>query len=60
MFTMPDEEWEDTMVFTRGVTDNMKYSVNRIQAINALVSDKSERYTYYSIFSSTTPTGRPW
>ena len=35
------------MVFTRGVTDNMKYSVNRIQAINALVSDKSERYTYY-------------
>ena len=47
MFTMPDEEWEDTMAFTRGVTDNMKYSVNRIQAINALVSDKSERYTYY-------------
>lgn len=47
MFTMPDEEWEDTMVFTRGVTDNMKYSWNRVQAINALVSDKSERYTYY-------------
>lgn len=47
MFTMPDEEWEDTMVFTRGVTDNMKYSWNRIEAINALVSDKSERYTYY-------------
>lgn len=47
MFTMPDEEWEDTMVFTRGVTDNMKYSLNRVQAINALVSDKSERYTYY-------------
>lgn len=47
MFTMPDEEWEDTMVFTRGVTDNMKYSWNRIEAINALVGDKSERYTYY-------------
>lgn len=47
MFTMPDEEWEDTMVFTRGVTDNMKYSWNRIEAIKALVSDKSERYTYY-------------
>lgn len=47
MFTMPDEEWEDTMVFTRGVTDNMKYSLNRVQAINALVSDKKERYTYY-------------
>lgn len=47
MFTMPDEEWEDTMVFTRGVTDNMKYSWNRVEAINALVSDKKERYTYY-------------
>lgn len=47
MFSMPDEEWEDTMAFTRGVTDNLKYSLNRIQAINALVSDKSQRYTYY-------------
>lgn len=47
MFTMPDEEWEDTMVFTRGVTDNLKYSLNRVDAINALVSDKSQRYTYY-------------
>lgn len=47
MFTMPDEEWEENMVFTRGVTDNMKYSLNRIQAINALVSNKEERYTYY-------------
>ena len=44
---MPDEEWEDTMVFTRGVTDNLKYSKNRVDAINALVSDRSERYTYY-------------
>ncbi len=47
MFTMPDEEWEDTMAFTRGVTDNLKYSLNRVRAINALVSDKKERYTYY-------------
>ena len=47
MFSMPDEEWEDTMAFTRGVTDNLKYSVNRIKAINALVSDKSQRHTYY-------------
>lgn len=47
MFTMPDDEWEENMVFTRGVTDNMKYSVNRINAINALVSNKEERYTYY-------------
>ena len=47
MFTMPDDEWEENMVFTRGVTDNMKYSANRINAINALVSNKEERYTYY-------------
>ena len=47
MLSMPDEEWEDTMAFTRGVTDNLKYSVNRIKAINALVSDKSQRHTYY-------------
>lgn len=47
MFSMPDEEWEDTMIFTRGVTDNLKYSKNRVDAINALVSDRSERYTYY-------------
>jgi len=47
MFSMPDEEWEDTMAFTRGVTDNLKYSLNRIRAINALVSDKSQRHTYY-------------
>lgn len=47
MFTMPDEEWEDTMVFTRGVTDNMKYSWNRIETINDMVSDKSQRLSYY-------------
>ncbi len=47
MFTMSDAQWEDTMVFTRSVTDNMKYSLNRVQAINALVEDKSQRYTYY-------------
>lgn len=47
MLSMPDEEWEDTMAFTRGVTDNLKYSLNRIKAINALVSDKSQRHTYY-------------
>ena len=47
MLSMPDEEWEDTMAFTRGVTDNMKYSLNRVRAVNALVSDKSQRHTYY-------------
>ena len=37
------------MAYTRGVTDNMKYSWNRIKTINALVDpDGPEpRYTYY-------------
>jgi hypothetical protein len=31
----------------RNLTDNMKYSSNRIQAINAMVSDPSQRLDYY-------------
>ena len=54
MFSMPDEEWEDTMVFTRGVTDNLKYSKNRVDAINALVSDTLT----ILIFSNIIPTGK--
>lgn len=47
MYMFPDEEMAENMAYTRGVTDNLKYSWNRIRAINAMVSDKSERYTYY-------------
>lgn len=47
MFTAADEALTENMAYTRGVTDNMRYSLNRIRAINALVDDKSERYTYY-------------
>ena len=47
MFTQDaDTQAEDT-AHIREVTDNMKQSVNRISAINAMVEDKSERYTYY-------------
>lgn len=46
-FTAEEAYMTDNMAYTRGVTDNMKYSLNRIQAINALVSEKEERYTYY-------------
>lgn len=37
------------MAYTRGVTDNMKYSWNRIKTINDLVEPNEEepRYTYY-------------
>lgn len=43
------EDWSMTgnMAYTRGVTDNLKYSWNRIRLINSLVQDVSERYTYY-------------
>ena len=47
MYTMEDGDMESNMAYARGVTDNMKYSMNRIYAINRLVGDKSERYTYY-------------
>lgn len=47
MFTMADGRMEENLAYTRGVTDNLKYSWNRIEVINRLVPDKSERYTYY-------------
>lgn len=47
MYTMEDGDMESNMAYARGVTDNMKYSANRIYAINRLVADPSERYTYY-------------
>lgn len=47
MYTMEDGRMEDNMAYARGVTDNMKYSLNRIYAINRLVSTPEDRYTYY-------------
>lgn len=47
MYTMEDGDMEVNMAYARGVTDNMKYSLNRIYAINRLVPEVSERYTYY-------------
>lgn len=47
MFSMPDEEWGSAKPFTRGVTDNMKYSWNRVKAIHALTSFFDGRYTFY-------------
>lgn len=37
----------ENMAYTRGVTDNLKYSLNRFNLINDMVSNPSERYTYY-------------
>lgn len=47
MYTYDEGSMEDNMSFTRGVTDNLKYSLNRVQLINAVVPDISERYTFY-------------
>lgn len=47
MYTMEDGTLESNTAFIRGVTDNMKYSLNRIRMINRLVTDRKERYTYY-------------
>ena len=49
MYLGPDERLTQNMAYTRGVTDNMKYSWNRIKTINDLVEPNEEepRYTYY-------------
>ncbi len=46
MFMVEPEELL-TEANIRNITDNMKYSLNRIQAINAMVSDPKERTDYY-------------
>ncbi|WP_026521645.1 hypothetical protein [Butyrivibrio sp. VCB2001] len=47
MWTARDEDLLGNMAHTREVTDNMKYSLNRIKAINAMVDDESDRINYY-------------
>lgn len=47
MYTYKDSYMTRTMAYTRGVTDNLKYSWNRFKLINELVEDPAERYTYY-------------
>lgn len=47
MFTIPDEVMCDNMAYTRGVTDNMKYSWNRVETIRRMVPKEEKRYTYY-------------
>lgn len=47
MFTEDAREQAEDTAHIREVTDNMRQSANRIKAINALVEEKNERYTYY-------------
>ena len=43
MYTMEDGRMQENMAYSRGVTDNLKYSLNRISAINRLIPSKSEQ-----------------
>lgn len=49
MFTMEDAGLSENMAYTRGVTDNLKYSWQRIRTIQALVPEEDEegRLSYY-------------
>ena len=49
MFTMQDEGLRDNMAYTRGVTDNMRYSYWRCKTIQAMVPEDDEegRLSYY-------------
>lgn len=49
MFTIEDEGLRENMAYTRGVTDNMRYSLRRIRTIQALVPEDDEegRLSYY-------------
>lgn len=49
MYTIDDQGLMDNMAYTRGVTDNMKYSAHRIKTIQAMVpeDDDEGRLTYY-------------
>ncbi len=49
MYTMSDEGLSANMAYTRGVTDNLKYSRNRIRTIQAMVPEDDEegRISYY-------------
>ena len=47
MYTMEDEGLSENMAYTRGVTDNLKYSKNRVDTIRALVPETEDRLSYY-------------
>lgn len=47
MYTYEEGDMMNNMAYVRGVTDNLKYSWNRIRLIDSLVPETEERYTYY-------------
>ena len=47
MYTMKDEDLCENMAYTRGVTDNLRYSANRVETIQAMVPESEERLSFY-------------
>lgn len=47
MYTIKDEDLRENMAYTRGVTDNLRYSANRVETIKAMVPESEERLSYY-------------
>ena len=47
MFTMDDNGLSENMAYTRGVTDNLKYSWNRVRTIQAMVPEDEDRLSFY-------------
>lgn len=47
MYTIKDEDLCENMAYTRGVTDNLRYSANRVETIRAMVPESEERLSYY-------------
>ncbi|MCR5179312.1 MAG: SGNH/GDSL hydrolase family protein [Lachnospiraceae bacterium] len=47
MFAAADEDLKSNMAHTRGVTDNLRYSMNRIKTIMAMVGPEDDPLSYY-------------
>ena len=47
MFAAADEDLKSNMAHTRGVTDNLRYSFNRIRTVKAMVGPEDDQLSYY-------------
>ena len=47
MFAAKDEDLRTNMAHTRGVTDNLKYSANRIRTVHAMTQGEEDPLSYY-------------
>ncbi|MCR4763985.1 MAG: SGNH/GDSL hydrolase family protein [Lachnospiraceae bacterium] len=47
MFAAADEDLRSNMAHTRGVTDNLRYSLNRIRTVRAMVGPEDDPLSYY-------------